>query len=137
MSRFAKPADAQANSACLSYDHSFGLMNEEDGETLQWQDREWLHAWRKEEIQIHMRSNRMDNFAAMAPFSYAAGLQKVVGTNAKIGGMNPVIDIRSWGYLTGGGHGALGLDRKEAASEQDAFGELVAELLNKHFMEDS
>jgi hypothetical protein len=75
----------------------------------------------------------MDNYAAMTPFTFYQRLGKVVGVNAKIGGMNPVIDIRSWGYLTGGGHGALGLDPKVAAVEQDAFGELVADLLNKHF----
>ena len=77
----------------------------------------------------------MDNFAAMAPFTFEQRLGKVVGVNAKIGGMNPVIDIRSWGYLTGQGHGALGLTQHDAAAEQDAFGELVAELLNKHFKE--
>ena len=77
----------------------------------------------------------MDNFAAMVPFSYEPRLQKVVGVNAKIGGTNPVIDIRSWGYLTGGGHGALGLEQKAAANEQDAFGALVADLLNAHFAE--
>ena len=77
----------------------------------------------------------MDNFAEMAPFTFDQRLGKVVGVNAKIGGMNPVIDIRSWGYLTGQGHGALGLTQHDAAAEQDAFGELVAELLNKHFKE--
>lgn len=77
----------------------------------------------------------MDNFAAMVPFTYERRMQKVVGVNPKIGGMNPVIDVRSWGYLTGGGHGALGLDQDAAASEQDAFGQLVADLLNAHFKE--
>jgi hypothetical protein len=79
----------------------------------------------------------MDNFAAMAPFRFEQRLGKVVGVNAKIGGMNPVIDIRSWGYLTGHGHGALGLPQRDAEAEQDSFGELVAELLNKHFKERS
>lgn len=75
----------------------------------------------------------MDSFAAMAPFRYDKRLQRVCGKNAKIGGDNPVLDVRSWGYLTGGGHGALGLNHTDAAIEQDAFGELVAGLLNAHF----
>lgn len=37
------------------------------------------------------------------------------------GGDRPVLDMRGWGYLTGKGHGALGLDSETAAKEQDAL----------------
>jgi len=71
-----------------------------------------------------------DSFKNMAPFTYDSRLQKIVGTNAKIGGMAMVLDVRSWGYLTGKGHGALGLPSEKAAIEQDAFGNMVAGMLN-------
>lgn len=37
-----------------------------------------------------------------------------------------VADVRGWGYLTGAGHGALGLDHHTAASIQDANAALIA-----------
>lgn len=37
-----------------------------------------------------------------------------------------VADIRGWGYLTGRGHGALGLSHEDAAAIQDANGRLIA-----------
>lgn len=37
-----------------------------------------------------------------------------------------VADIRGWGYLTGKGHGALGLDVEEAKAIQDANARLIA-----------
>ncbi len=40
--------DDQINSACLSYRHDFGLMEEHDRQRLRWEAQEWLHAWRKE-----------------------------------------------------------------------------------------
>ena len=74
----------------------------------------------------------MDNFAAQAPFTYYASQGKVCGVNAKIGGINPIIDIRYWGYLTA--KGPPHCSRNHAATiERDAFGELVATLLNDHF----
>ena len=44
----AEPTEAQIASACLSYDHSFGLMDGPQRVALMHQAREWLHAWRKE-----------------------------------------------------------------------------------------
>ena len=43
-----QPTDAQIDSACLSYDHSFGLMGEQSRDQLRFEAKEWLHAWRKE-----------------------------------------------------------------------------------------
>lgn len=43
----------------------------------------------------------------------------IVCTNAKIGGEAKLFDVRGWGYLTGGGHGALGLSYEEGAKVQD------------------
>jgi len=40
--------EAQINSACLSYRHDFGLLDEHDKERLRFVAKEWLHAWRKE-----------------------------------------------------------------------------------------
>lgn len=78
-------------------------------------------------------TDMMPHFAKMAPFRYDARMQKIWGKNAKIGGDNPVLDVRAWGYLTGGGHGALGLHPQEASRQQDAFGQMVADMLNEKF----
>lgn len=43
----------------------------------------------------------------------------IVCTNAKIGGEAKLFDIRGWGYLTGQGHGALGLSYEDGARVQD------------------
>ena len=37
-----------------------------------------------------------------------------------------MIDVRGWGYLTGGGSGALGLDADTASRLQDELGRLIA-----------
>lgn len=42
------------------------------------------------------------------------------------GGTFPVCDIRGWGYLTGNGHGALGLPADEAVAIQEANARLIA-----------
>jgi hypothetical protein len=52
--------------------------------------------------------------------------QIVWGASAK-GGEARVLDIRGWGYLTGKGHGALGLDPKTACDDQDALGQFVVD----------
>jgi hypothetical protein len=44
----AEPTDEQVASACLSYNHSFGLMIESQRVAMMQQAREWLRAWRKE-----------------------------------------------------------------------------------------
>lgn len=41
-------------------------------------------------------------------------------------GANKLLDIRGWGFLTGKGHGALGLDSEEAESIQIAIGNVAA-----------
>lgn len=46
--------------------------------------------------------------------------------NQKIGGLAKLFDVRGWGYLTGNGHGALGMIREDAARMQDANAALVA-----------
>ena len=43
-----EPTEQQINSACLSYDHSFWMMTAEGQESLRWEARQWLRAWRKE-----------------------------------------------------------------------------------------
>lgn len=42
------------------------------------------------------------------------------------GGETHVADVRGWGYLIGGGHGALGFDYDEAAAVQDGIGKAIA-----------
>lgn len=42
------------------------------------------------------------------------------------GGVARLADVRGWGYLTGGGHGALGLPGEKAREIQDALGRLIA-----------
>lgn len=43
-----------------------------------------------------------------------------------------VADIRGWGYLTGAGHGALGLSPKEALAIQAANAEFIVRAVNSH-----
>lgn len=42
------------------------------------------------------------------------------------GGDTHIADVRGWGYLTGGGHGALGLSGEEGARIQDQRGRFIA-----------
>lgn len=49
------------------------------------------------------------------------------GGNTHVG----TVELRGWGYLTGGGHGALGLPGDEAAKAQDAIGEFVVAAVNR------
>jgi hypothetical protein len=75
--------------------------------------------------------DQMPHFAAMAPFKFFHGA--IWGKCVKTGGAVRALDIRAWGYLTGGGHGALGIYPQEAALQQDAFGQMVADMLNDKF----
>lgn len=50
----------------------------------------------------------------------------ILADNAKAGGDAMICDIRGWGYLTGKGHGALGLPPEQAAAIQDANARLIA-----------
>lgn len=43
-----------------------------------------------------------------------------------------VADIRGWGYLTGKGHGALGLSDEEAMAIQKANAAFIVEAVNSH-----
>ena len=43
-----------------------------------------------------------------------------------------MLDIRGWGYLTGNGPDALGMDEDEAARIQDSIGKLTADRLNAY-----
>lgn len=42
------PTAQQINSACISYDHTFGLMSKDEQERTRSQAMEWLRAWQKE-----------------------------------------------------------------------------------------
>lgn len=41
------PTDAQVNSACLSYRHDFGLLQDQQREMVRFEAKEWLIAWQK------------------------------------------------------------------------------------------
>ena len=49
------PTEAQICSACLSYDHSFGLMDGPQRVAMMHEAREWLHAWRKEDRAVQAK----------------------------------------------------------------------------------
>ncbi|MDR6430988.1 hypothetical protein [Brucella pseudogrignonensis] len=49
-----------------------------------------------------------------------------VKDNAKTGGYTKLFDVRGWGYLTGTGHGGLGLKEDEAIAIQNANACLAA-----------
>lgn len=43
-----KPTKEQIDSVCMSYNHSFGLLEKEEQDRLRFQAKEWLYAWYKE-----------------------------------------------------------------------------------------
>lgn len=49
-----------------------------------------------------------------------------VADDGKTGGYAKLFDVRGWGYLTGKGHGGLGLSEGEASAIQDANAHLIA-----------
>jgi hypothetical protein len=62
------------------------------------------------------------------PGPWAVGYRAidVVCVNAKCGGTAKLFDVRGWGYLTGTGHGGLGLPDDEAYEIQKANARLAA-----------
>jgi hypothetical protein len=57
--------------------------------------------------------------------------QDIYADNVPKGPMR-VADIRGWGYLTGKGHGALGLSNEEALATQIANAALIVKAVNNH-----
>lgn len=55
------PTEAQIVSACLSYDHSFGLMDGPQRVALMHQAREWFHAWRSQNILALIQNEKETN----------------------------------------------------------------------------
>jgi len=76
----------------------------------------------------------MTQINAKPPFRYCDLTGSVYGKDA-FGGETKVCDIRGWGYLTGQGHCALGLDNTEARKIQEQTGELIAAALNEKVIE--
>lgn len=58
------------------------------------------------------------------------GPREITCENVKIGGPAKVFDVRGWGYLTGKGHGGLGLSEDEALAIQTANTTLIVTLVN-------
>jgi hypothetical protein len=42
-----------------------------------------------------------------------------------------ILDVRGWGFLTGKGYGAMGLNEGVASEIQDRIAERICEVLNK------
>jgi len=59
------------------------------------------------------------------PWKVGYNAMDVVAPSLK-GGDAKVCDIRGWGYLTGKGHGALGMSEAEAIAIQEANARLIA-----------
>lgn len=74
--------------------------------------------------------NKEQELRLHGPFKTDDFASYIYGSNDKIGGDNPVLEIRGWGYLTGNGHGALGLSHAEAVAEQKRFASFVVDALN-------
>lgn len=50
------PTDKEIASACMYYDHSYGLMDEDERKRIVWMATEWLHSWKKVEEDCHKRA---------------------------------------------------------------------------------
>ena len=59
------------------------------------------------------------------PFQYNADIAAIEDATG-----NRVLDVRGWGYLTGKGSQALGLDEESAINIQNNIGIRVAQLMN-------
>jgi hypothetical protein len=59
-----EPTQAQVSSACLSFRHDYGLLSEAEQKAVQFEAREWLHAWRKEGLGLAQTQNR-DGISAL------------------------------------------------------------------------
>lgn len=57
-----------------------------------------------------------------------------VWCNSAKGGKTVFANVRGWGYLTGQGSGALGLDEDAAIAEQERWAALMTEALNAYAM---
>ena len=80
----------------------------------------------KDEAMPEAIKTNAGNFAPWkAPFKYNSAGQWIEDTNGE-----RMLDMRGWGFLTGKGSAALGLDETEAARLQDEAGRKVAELMN-------
>jgi hypothetical protein len=55
----------------------------------------------------------------------AYGLTQIWGDSLK-GGDTMLAQVRGWGYLTGGGSGALGLSEEDGMAAQKAWGDFIA-----------
>ena len=75
--------------------------------------------------QIVERLERLAKAATPGPYTSDEG-RGIWCHNAKIGGVTKIFDIRGWGYLTGQGHGALGLSEGDAIRQQRANGDYIA-----------
>lgn len=53
------------------------------------------------------------------------------------GGMTHIVDVRGWGYLIGGGHGALDLPADVALETQHSWGRTIVAAVSAHFAEKS
>lgn len=60
------------------------------------------------------------------PFSYWDRGQRLMAVDTKLQSVTPIADIRSWGYLTGHGHGAHALNPNDAINIQNALGEYLS-----------
>jgi len=63
------------------------------------------------------------------PFKVIKSTRWIVGKD-KHGDDCHILDQRGWGYLTGGGHAALGLDTATASQMQDEMQQWVVDALN-------
>lgn len=75
----------------------------------------------------------MADITANPPYRYEPLHQCVYGVCHKNGHEVMVCDVRGWGYLTGKGQAALGLETDAAKRIQDQTGETIARLLNAEF----
>lgn len=72
-----------------------------------------------------------DVWTGWGPFYHFHGM--IWAKGAPKGGDVRLFDVRAWGFLTGQGHGAIGLPNAEAAAIQDHMGDTVAELMNEKY----
>lgn len=91
----AEPTDAQINSACLSFRHDYGLLDDHDRERLRFVAVEWLRAWQKEGFGAD-RDEIIERCAAVVDQCNREGPYQAIGAATKIRALKSAT-IRSGG----------------------------------------
>jgi len=89
-----EPTDAQLSSACMSYRHDYGLLDATAQQTMKWQAKEWLIAWRKEGFGCD-RDEVIERCAVVVDRANKEGPYQAIASASRIRALKGVADPRN------------------------------------------